>query len=517
MGSQTFFRHCRSYQKLQRLAKNPIDLTKEGVLSAERVETMVAQACGFRFLYSTERVTSEVMSALKELAVEAKAVEKMRAMQRGEVVNSIKGFASENRAALHTAMRDFSTRPSTFATLALQQHEKLKQFLTQVEGRFTDLISIAIGGSDLGPKALFLALKHLKGFAKRVHFISNIDPDAIAQTLKDVELSKALVVVISKSGTTLETVCNETYLRREFRAKGLNPDEHFISITAKGSPMDTKERYRESFHMWDYVGGRFSATSMAGVFTLAFAYGQEVVWELLRGAHEMDRVACEEDLSKNLPLLGALLSIWNHNFLHYPTSAFIPYSEQLHRFPAHIQQVVMESNGKGIDRSGNPLDFDCGPIVWGEPGTSAQHSFYQLIHQGTTVVPLELVGFKESAYGEDLEVEKTTSQQKLLANLFAQALALAIGKKDKNPNRAFSGNRPSHILLSKKLTPFTLGSLLAYIEHKVVFEGFIWDINSFDQEGVELGKVLASKILSLFSKEGRFEVGEAFLKQLDHL
>jgi glucose-6-phosphate isomerase len=235
----------------------------------------------------------------------------------------------------------------------------------------------------------------------------------------------------------------------------------------------------------------------------------------------MDKVACQDDLKTNLPLLGALLDIWNHNFLGHPTLAFVPYSEALYRFPAHIQQVVMESNGKRIDRRGLTLDFDSGPIVWGEPGSSAQHSFYQLIHQGTDPVPLELVGFKESVYGMDTSVQETTSQQKLLSNLFAQTLALAIGQKSDNPNKVFPGNRPSHILLGKKLTPYALGALFAYVEHKVVFEGFIWDINSFDQEGVQLGKVLANKVLDLFhdkvKSKGTYPLGEALIAHLDNL
>ncbi|MDP1836304.1 MAG: glucose-6-phosphate isomerase [Chlamydiales bacterium] len=523
--AETRFPQYAAYQKLADLAEHPLDMTKEGVITPERINSMIAESCGYRFLYGTERVTPDVMSALKSMADEAQAVKKMNDMQNGEVVNYIEGFPSDNRAVLHTAMRDFFENPHTqpkakeAAELAKQEHAKLKRFLDKIdaEKRYTDLIAVAIGGSDLGPKALYLSLQHLRRPGRNVHFISNIDPDAVSQVLRDIDLSKALVVVVSKSGTTLETVSNEAMLRKHYVAAGLDPDKHFVSVTAKGSPMDTTEHYIEAFHMWDYVGGRFSATSMGGALTLAFAYGYDVLWDLLKGANAMDKAACKNDLNTNLPLLGALLSIWNHNFLGYPTLAFVPYSEQLFRFPAHIQQVVMESNGKRIDHRGVAVDFDTGPIVWGEPGTSAQHSFYQLIHQGTDPVPLELVGFKESAYGQDLEVQGTTSQEKLLSNLFAQALALAVGRQHENPNKVFPGNRPSHILLGKKLTPFALGALFAYIEHKVVFEGFIWDINSFDQEGVELGKVLANKILSIFAGKESFPVGKAFIDQLSSL
>lgn len=531
LQAATRFPRLTASQQLTRLAENPIDLTAEGVLTPDRLKSMVSTSCGYKFLYGTERVTPEVMECLKRLADETQAVAKMQKMQDGEVINVIEGFPSDNRCVLHTAMRDFFDDPITApkakeaVKLAQDEHAKLKRFLAQIdsENRFTDLVAVAIGGSDLGPKALYLSLQHLSRPGRRVHFISNIDPDAVAQVLKDVDLSKTLVVVVSKSGSTLETIANETFLRKRFAEQGISTEGHFVSVTAKGSPMDNTKHYRECFHMWDYVGGRFSATSMGGALTLAFAYGYDVLWELLKGAHAMDKAARVNDIKTNLPLLGALLSIWNHNFLGHPTLAFVPYCELLFRFPAHIQQVVMESNGKRIDRHGVPVDFDTGPIVWGEPGTSAQHSFYQLIHQGTDPVPLELVGFKECAYGHDEDVQGTTSQEKLLANLFAQALALAMGRKHDNPNKVFPGNRPSHILLGKQLTPFSLGALFAYIEHKVVFEGFMWDINSFDQEGVELGKVLANKILGLFPQRrsgtanGSFPQGEALLSHLDTL
>ena len=253
---------------------------------------------------------------------------------------------------------------------------------------------------------------------------------------------------------------------------------------------------------------------------LSFAFGFDVYWDFLKGASAMDKVALTKGIDVNLPMLGALLSIWNRNFLKYPTLAVIPYSQALSRFPAHIQQVEMESNGKHSDRLGRPVDFQTGMVIWGEPGTNAQHSFYQLIHQGSDIIPLELIGFKECQYGLDSTFEGTTLQQKLLSNLFAQSLALAIGQKSDNPNKVFLGNRPSHILIGKKLTPYALGSLLAYYEHKVAFEGFLWGINSFDQEGVQLGKVLAMKLIHRFAKTEKtdsYPLGDALIKQLDRL
>ena len=234
----------------------------------------------------------------------------------------------------------------------------------------------------------------------------------------------------------------------------------------------------------------------------------------------MDQHVIKVDLRKNLPLLSALLGIWNRNFLHLPTVAVIPYSQALLRFPAHLQQLDMESNGKRIDKTGAFVDFSTGPVIWGEPGTNGQHSFYQLIHQGTDPVPLEFIGFKKSQYPNDLEIQHSTSCEKLLSNLFAQSIALATGQKNSNPNKVFPGNRPNRILLGEKLDLYTLGSLLAFYEHKVAYQGFIWNINSFDQEGVQLGKVLATKVLSLFrakrqkEKGASFALGDAYLEFL---
>jgi glucose-6-phosphate isomerase len=247
--------------------------------------------------------------------------------------------------------------------------------------------------------------------------------------------------------------------------------------------MDNPSEYRASFYIWDYIGGRYSVTSMVGAVALAFALGMDRFLEFLRGANAMDKAALQADPHANLPLLSALLGIWNRNFLEHPTTAIIPYSHALSRFPAHLQQLDMESNGKRIDKEGKPVHFDTGPIIWGEPGTNGQHSFYQSIHQGTAVIPLEFIGFATAQYGEDLSYKGTFSQEKLLSNLFAQAVALAQGQKSENPNKVFPGNRPSRILLAHQLDPYTLGALLAFYEHKVVFQGFIWNINSFDQEG----------------------------------
>lgn len=521
------FPQYKACAKLRELAKRPIDLSHPGVLSPQRIDEMASSGVGFDLLYATERVTKETMSSLLELAAEAKAVDKMRAMQGGETMNSIEGYECENRSVLHTAMRDQfenkqTAEPARVAAIKAEKElRKLEKFLGECEGQYTDLVQVGIGGSDLGPRALAIALQPFYRPGHRVHFLSNVDPDDANGILAQIDLKKTLVVVVSKSGTTLETLTNEQFLRSRYAKLGLDPKRHFVAVTGENSPMDDPARYLASFYMWDFVGGRYSATSMVGGVSLGFALGFHGFREILRGAHAMDHHVLTAKPEENLPLLSALLGIWNRNFLGFPTVAIIPYSQALLRFPAHLQQLDMESNGKRIDKSGHACEFHTGPVIWGEPGTNGQHSFYQLIHQGTDTVPVEFIGFAKSQTPADLEIEHTTSQEKLLSNLFAQSIALAIGQNDANPNRFFPGNRPNRILLAERLDPFTLGALLAFYEHKVDFQGFIWNINSFDQEGVQLGKKLAGKMISLFAAKRQkkeapsFPLGEAYLKFLN--
>lgn len=501
---------------LQKLAEKPFDLSAH--LTSERIEKMCMEALGFTLFYGTERVDDNVLASLFAMAKEAHAIEKMQAMQEGEIINKIEGFASENRSVLHTAMRDvFGTKAKSdlareAAALAEKELEKLERFCPKFD-HFTDIIQIGIGGSDLGPRALALALEPFYLPGKKAHFISNVDPDDANGTLSHIDLNKTLVIVVSKSGTTLETLTNEEFVREKMKQKGIDPKKHFIAVTGEKSPMDNPDKYLESFYIWDFVGGRYSATSMVGAVLFAFLIGFAKTKDLLKGAHEMD-IHAKSPIEKNLPLLSALLGIWNRNFLGYPTVAIIPYSQALHRFPAHLQQLDMESNGKRIDRKGNQCSISTGPVIWGEPGTNGQHSFFQLLHQGTDIVPIEFIGFLKSQRDNDLKIADSTSQEKLLANLFAQSIALAIGQKSNNPNQVFPGNRPNRILFAKQLTPYQLGALLALYEHKVAFQGFIWNINSFDQEGVQLGKVLANKMLLLMRGKENFPLGNAFLKKI---
>ncbi|OGR07761.1 MAG: glucose-6-phosphate isomerase [Deltaproteobacteria bacterium RIFOXYD12_FULL_50_9] len=499
------------YSKLMEMARQPFDLSSPDALTTERLAAQVCRAAGFEILYATERVDQAVLDALQSLADESGAVEQFLMMKGGAIMNRIEGFACENRQVLHTATRDiFAAAPRQPAATeqARQELAKLDQFLTELESGvltnqagepFTDLINIGIGGSDLGPRAVYHALAAYSLPNRRVHFISNVDPDDAAQFLSGIDPARTLVNVVSKSGTTLETLTNEELARAAFARAGLDSARHFLAVTGKGSPLENPDRYLRTFYMYDYIGGRYSTTSMVGAVLLGFALGNTRFIEFLRGANCMDQAAENRNLRENPALLLAMLGIWNRNFLGLDTLAILPYSQPLCRFTAHLQQCDMESNGKSVTRLGETLAYKTGPIVWGEPGTNGQHAFYQLLHQGTITVPVEFIGFRESQQGQDIQINRTSSQEKLIANLLAQALALATGQENPNPNRAFAGNRPSLIILADRLDPFSMGGLLALYEAKIVLQGFVWNINSFDQEGVQLGKVLANRLLNHFS------------------
>ena len=501
------FSRLKAVGKLQALAQNPHDLTSGEGLSPQRIEDFALSACGFDYLYATQRVTPEVLAALQELADEAHLIEAFMTMKEGAILNRIEGFESENRQVLHTACRDIFTeepRAPEATASARAQLDKLQVFLDDLENgrlvngqgqQFTTMVQVGIGGSDLGPRALCLALQAYALPGRSARFIANVDPDDAAGVLQNLDLSRTLFNIVSKSGTTLETLTNEQLVCAALRQKGLDPAKHLVAVTGEDGPMDDPARYLASFYMYDSIGGRYSSTSMVGAVTLGFVLGFEAVIEILRGAHQIDLAAEEPEIRANLPLLMALLGIWNHNFLGCGTLAVLPYSQALSRFTAHLQQCDMESNGKSVTRKGQPVAWQTGPVIWGEPGTNGQHAFYQLIHQGTEIVPVEFIGFRQSQYDCDIEVEGTTSQQKLAANMLAQSLALAKGKPAANPNRAFPGNRPNSVLLADRLTPRAMGALLAIFEHRIAFQGFCWNINSFDQEGVQLGKVLASRLL----------------------
>ena len=373
----------------------------------------------------------------------------------------------------------------------------------------TDIVNIGIGGSDLGPAMITEALEYYKNHLK-VHFISNVDGDHIHQNLKNFNPETTLFVVVSKTFSTQETLSNATTARTWFidKADATQVSKHFVAVSSNIKNVTEFGISEENiFPLWDWVGGRFSLWSAVGL-SVALSIGFEQFDELLEGANKMDTHFRNESFDKNIPVILGLLSVWYNNFYEVETEAIIPYSQYLHRLPAYLQQGIMESNGKGVDRDGNLIDYQTGTIIWGEAGTNSQHAFFQLIHQGTKIIPTEFIGFKSSLFGDQ------DHHDKLMANFFAQTEALMNGKtkevvvaelQDKNnsaeaieklaPFKVFTGNRPTTTLLIDKLTPKSLGALVSMYEHRIFVQGVIWNIYSYDQWGVELGKQLATNIL----------------------
>lgn len=507
------FEKATSSLRLKELATKAPNLNQPGFLTEERIASLFSQGANLMLLYGFERVNQEILTELQCLADERQVVQQMQALFAGEPINFIEGRESEKRAALHPATRDVFqlglVSDASAKLVAEEELQKLRSFFEGLPAHFETILFIGIGGSELGPRAIAEALVPFHLPNRSVRYVANIDPDDATLALKGLNLKTTLVAVVSKSGTTLETATNEARVRALFEKSGLVSRDHFVAVTMPQTLMDDASKYRTIFHMFDYVGGRFSSTSVVGGILISFLAGVNTFFEFLDGANQMDRLSLTGDMRDNLPLLLALLGVWRRNFLGYPTTAIIPYSRLLHRFPAHLQQCDMESNGKSVTRLGQKISFTTGPVIWGEPGTNAQHSFFQLLHQGTDPVPVEFIGFKEPACKEDFVYHGTNSQDKLLSNLFAQAIALAMGRMHDNPNKAFPGNRPSTIILGAKLDPRTMGSLLALYEHKVAFQGFLWGINSFDQEGVQLGKVLADELIGI--KKSRHEGKENLL------
>ncbi|MBO5657523.1 MAG: glucose-6-phosphate isomerase, partial [Agathobacter sp.] len=349
-------------------------------------------------------------------------------------------------------------------------------------------------------RAMYLAMENWakvnNTFKMEARFISNVDPDDAAGVLYGIDVAHSIFVLVSKSGTTLETLTNESFVKDALVRAGLNPSKHMIAVTSETSPLAASEDYLAAFFMDDYIGGRYSSTSAVGGAVLSLAFGSEVFDQFLAGAAEMDAMAKNPNLLENASMLDALIGVYERNILGYPSTAVLPYSQALSRFPAHLQQLDMESNGKSVNRFGEPVNYVTGPVIYGEPGTNGQHSFYQLLHQGTDIIPLQFVGYKNSQMGQDVVIQGSTSQQKLNANVVAQIMAFACGKADDNRNKNFEGGRPSSIIIGEQLTPASLGALLAHFENKVMFQGFVWNLNSFDQEGVQLGKVLAKRVLA---------------------
>lgn len=499
-----------SYQELANVKRVNLAEAMSGEQGAERVKNYsVSMTEGLDYNYAAKEVDDTVIDALAKLADEAQLVDKFEALYNGEVINT-----GENRLVLHHLTRgqlgdkvvaDGVDKRAFY----VEQQEKIADFANKVHAgeivngageKFTTVVQIGIGGSDLGPRAMYLALENWAKknglFKMEAKFISNVDPDDAAAVLNTIDVAHSIFVLVSKSGTTLETLTNESFVKDALKNAGLDASKHMIAVTSETSPLAKSDDYLAAFFMDDYIGGRYSSTSAVGGAVLSLAFGPEVFAQFLEGAAAADKSATNKDVRKNAALLDAMIGVYERNILGYPATAVLPYSQALSRFPAHLQQLDMESNGKSVNRFGEPVDYVTGPVIFGEPGTNGQHSFYQLLHQGTDIVPLQFIGFKNSQIGTDVVIQDSTSQQKLCANVAAQIVAFACGKSDENRNKNFEGGRPSSIIIGEKLDPKTLGALLAHYENKVMFQGFVWNLNSFDQEGVQLGKVLAKRVLA---------------------
>ncbi|HYT89765.1 MAG TPA: glucose-6-phosphate isomerase [Gemmataceae bacterium] len=490
-----------------------------------RGERLTAEAVGIYLDYSKNRVTDETLKLLVQLAEECSLRARIDAMFRGEKIN-----VTENRAVLHVALRapqgasivvdGENVVPAVHAVL-----DKMTDFSNRVRSgtwkghtgqRIRNVINIGIGGSDLGPVMAYEALRHYSERALTFRFVSNIDGTDFVEATRDLDPAETLFIVSSKTFTTLETMTN-AHSARDWLLRGLGGDisavaKHFVAVSTNAAKVsefgiDTANM----FEFWDWVGGRYSMDSAIGLSTM-LAIGPDNFRAMLDGFHQMDEHFRTAPFDKNLPVLMALLTIWYTDFFDAQTVAVLPYEQYLKRFPAYLQQLTMESNGKQVTLAGDRVAYDTGPIYWGEPGTNGQHSFYQLIHQGTRLIPCDFIAFVEALnpLGRHHDL--------LLANVFAQAEALAFGKTPEQvkaegtpdwlvPHRVFDGNRPSNTLLAQRLTPAILGALVALYEHSVFTQGAIWQLNSFDQWGVELGKVLAQRIVPELESEAEPNLG----------
>jgi glucose-6-phosphate isomerase len=473
---------------------------------------LVAEAAGLHLDYSKNRITDETLALLRQLAVERRVPERIAAMWRGDKIN-----VTEQRSVLHIALRaarsdtfmvdGVNVVPDVYAVL-----DRMSQFSDRVRSgewkgftgkRIKNVINIGIGGSDLGPVMAYEALRHFSQRDMTFRFVSNVDGTDFAEAVHDLSPDETLFIISSKTFTTLETLTN-AHAARSWLLQSLSDESavsrHFVAVSTNDAEVkkfgiDTANM----FGFWDWVGGRYSMDAAIGLSTM-IAIGPDNFRAMLDGFRAIDEHFRTAPLDKNLPAILGLLSVWYVNFFDVGTTAMLPYEQYLKRFPAYLQQLMMESNGKHVTLDGQRVDYQTCPIIWGEPGTNGQHSFYQLLHQGTRLVPCDFIGFMRSlnVVGQQHDL--------LIANLFAQAEALAFGKtadqvraegthEELVAHRTFEGSRPSNMILADELTPKTLGSLIALYEHSVFVQGCIWDIDSFDQWGVELGKQLAVKII----------------------
>src|SRR5882724_10528683 len=485
-----------------------------------RGEKLTAEGVGLFLDYSKNRVTETTLKLLRQLAEDRDLRGKIDSMFGGEKINT-----TEKRAVLHVALRAPKTATilvdgKNVVPAVHQVLDKMATFSDRIRSgewvghtgkRIRNIVNIGIGGSDLGPVMAYEALRHYTDRSLTFRFVSNIDGIDFVEATHDLDPAETLFIVSSKTFTTLETMTN-AQTARDWSLKGLGGDpkavaKHFVAVSTNAEKVSAFGIDTENmFGFWDWVGGRYSMDSAIGLSTM-LAIGPDNFRAMLKGFHEMDEHFRTAPFEKNLPVLMGLLSVWNNDFLGAHTVAVLPYEQYLKRFPAYLQQLTMESNGKHVTLNGKKVDYETGPIYWGEPGTNGQHSFYQLIHQGTRLIPCDFIAFGHALkrLGRHHDI--------LMANVFAQAEALAFGKTPEEvkaegtpdwlvPHRVFEGNRPSNTILAERLTPETLGKLVALYEHSVFTQGAIWDIDSFDQWGVELGKQLAQRIIpEIESKE----------------
>lgn len=497
-------------QQAAAMAKPQAHLAKL-IKAPRRLARYSVRGAGLFLDYSRQRLDDATRDLLFQLESRLALRERFGRMCQGEQLN-----VTEKRSVLHTASRDFSTTPiqvngQDVMPEIRRVREQIKQFCEQVQaGRITGangqpfrhVVVIGIGGSYLGTEFVSTALAALANKGIRLHYLANVDIQNFGAVAAAIDPATTLWVVISKSYTTAETSANTVQADQFMRDNGLDPAKHTVTVTAKGSPGDDPSRpVLQTFHMFDFIGGRYSVTSAVGGVPLSLLLGYERFEALLKGAEEMDRHAQNAPVAENLPLIAALISVWNTTYLGYTQQAIIPYAQPLAKLAPHVQQLNMESNGKAVDIQGQPLPEPAGMVIFGEPGTNAQHSFFQLAHQGRPF-PIDFIGVCTPQYLQYTARSKgVTNHQELWANLLAQARALAVGQAHKDKARAFSGNRPSSTIVLEDLSPENVGRLLAFYEARTVYEGFIWGVNSFDQFGVELGKKVADGLRSEMAKK----------------
>ncbi|MDB0040737.1 glucose-6-phosphate isomerase [Algibacter sp.] len=463
--------------------------------------------------FSKNRITSETFKYLLELADDVKLKAAIESQFSGEIINQ-----TEGRAVLHTALRapesyNVKVDGENVVPEVYKVKRKIETFTNEIvngdlkgyTGKpFTTIVNIGIGGSDLGPAMVVDSLQFYKNHLT-THFVSNVDGDHVNEVIKKLNPETTLFVIVSKTFTTQETLSNANTLKEWFLKSANEVDiaKHFVAVSTNIESVKNFGIDQDNiFPMWDWVGGRFSLWSAVGL-SISLAVGYDNYDSLLKGANKMDTHFKNEDFKNNIPVVLALISVWYNNFFGAESEAVIPYSQYLNQFATYLQQGIMESNGKSIDRNGNPIDYETGTLIWGEPGTNSQHAFFQLIHQGTKLVPADFIGFTKSLHGNQDHQDKLTSnflaQTEALLNGKTEAEVLAEGtREDIIPFKIFQGNKPTNTIFINKLSPESLGKLIAMYEHKIFVQGVIWNIFSYDQFGVELGKQLASKILQEF-------------------